>query len=203
MVGLEGWLGAHALPVIRVHGEIPDGRATAAPTHWQHHQPLPQRDSRMKRRHVLFAGTSALLLPRAMAHHGWGSFDESQPIYLEGVVKQVTWVNPHATLVIEMPANAALPADLASRKLPAQERAVDAAAILSKTRAAAKRGEWTVELAPLNRMQAWQVPETKVGERVALIGYTYANEQGPQRLRAEYLFAGGQAYGLRSLPVRG
>jgi hypothetical protein len=157
----------------------------------------------MKRRHLLLAGTSVLLLPRAMAHHGWGSFDESQPIYLEGVVRQVTWTNPHATLVIDMPASAALPADLGSRKLPAQERPVDAAGILAKTRAAAKRGEWTVELAPLNRMQAWQVPETKVGERVVLIGYTYADEQGPQRLRAEYLFAGGQIYGLRSLPQRG
>lgn len=34
---------------------------------------------------------STLIATAALAHHGWSSFDETKPIYLEGVVKNVKW----------------------------------------------------------------------------------------------------------------
>ena len=60
---------------------------------------------------------------------------------------------------------------------------------------------WEVELAPLTRMDAWKVPQIKVGETVGVLGFTFTGEKGDAVLRAEYLFVGGQAYGLRSSPA--
>ena len=37
----------------------------------------------------------------AWAHHGWSSFDQERPIYLEGRAADVKWRNPHAELVLE------------------------------------------------------------------------------------------------------
>jgi hypothetical protein len=50
-------------------------------------------------------------------------------------------------------------------------------------------------------MDAWKVAEIKPGETISVVGFGYPNEQGEPVLRAEYLFAGGQAYGLRSSPA--
>ena len=42
----------------------------------------------MQRRHVLIAPIGVLLLPAAHAHHGWSSFDQGRPIYLEGSARK-------------------------------------------------------------------------------------------------------------------
>ena len=76
------------------------------------------------------------------------------------------------------------------------------AAILAKTRLPeAAAGEWTVEFAPLTRMQAWGVREPKAGSRIEVIGYIAPKIGDGRLLRVEYLFADGKAYGLRSSPV--
>ena len=101
------------------------------------------------------AGAGLALPLRALAHHGWSSFDPGKPLYLKGRVKAVRWRNPHAELEIEPAADLALPPDLAKRQPPAQVSSFDGSAILSKTRPVeAGNGSWTVELAPLTRLQA-------------------------------------------------
>jgi len=45
------------------------------------------------------------------------------------------------------------------------------------------------------------VPQIKDGDTLAVLGFTFAGEQGAAVLRAEYLFVGGKTYGLRSSPV--
>jgi hypothetical protein len=160
------------------------------------------------RRHALatlasfVAAPLALVPPRAFAHHGWSSFDLTRPIYLEGKAAKVAWRNPHAELELELAAGLKLPTDLATRRVPAQSAQVDGAALL-KAATLPTRGEkrWQIELAPLTRMQAWKVPEIKDGDTVAVLGFTFAGEKGEAILRAEYLFLGGQVYGLRSSPV--
>ena len=155
----------------------------------------------MHRRHVLAAAPVLLSLP-AWAHHGWSSFDQNRPIYLEGTARDVRWRNPHAELKLELPADAKLPADLATRSLPPQSAPVDGAALLRAAQLPTRKDRiWDVELAPLSRMGAWQVPEIKSGDRVAVLGFTFAGEKGDAILRAEYVFVGGKAYGLRSSPV--
>jgi Family of unknown function (DUF6152) len=154
----------------------------------------------MKRRTLL---TAPLLfsLP-AWAHHGWSSFDLSKPIYLEGRAGKVAWRNPHAELELEVNAELKLPADLASRALPAQAAAVDGPALLKAAQLPKRKDKrWTIELAPLTRMEAWQVAEIKPGEPVAMLGFTFADEKGDAVLRVEYLFVQGKTYGLRSAPV--
>ncbi|MGL6110831.1 MAG: DUF6152 family protein [Rubrivivax sp.] len=155
----------------------------------------------MNRRQLLAAGTASLALP-AWAHHGWSSFDQNRPIYLEGRAAKVAWRNPHAELSLELPAELKLPADLASRKLPAQSAGVDGPALLKAAQLPTRKDRvWNIELAPLTRLEAWKVPEIKNGDTLGVLGFTFTGEKGDAVLRAEYLFIGGQVYGLRSSPA--
>ncbi len=156
----------------------------------------------MIRRRILLV-SSALVLPlAARAHHGWSSFDQTRPIWLEGRAAQVAWRNPHAELKLEVPGDAKLPADLASRGVPAQSAGVDGKALLAAAQLPKRRDKvWDIELAPLTRLQAWAVPEIKPGTALAVLGFTFTDEKGGAVLRAEYLFLDGKAYGLRSSPA--
>ena len=152
-------------------------------------------------RRTLVAAPLALAVP-AWAHHGWSSFDQSRPIYLEGKAVKVAWRNPHAELDLELAAGLKLPVDLTSRALPAQTAPVDGPALLKAASLPTRKDRrWEVELAPLSRLQAWAVAEIKPGETLSLIGFTFTGEKGAAVLRAEYLFVAGKAYGLRSSPA--
>lgn len=155
----------------------------------------------MHRRHLL-AGGALLALRPALAHHGWSSFDQGRPIYLEGRAVSVAWRNPHAELVLELAADLRLPADLTSRALPAQTAPVDGPALLkAATLPTRKDRRWEIELAPLSRMNAWQVAEIKPGDTIGLLGFTFTDEKGAPILRVEYLWSGGKVAGLRSAPA--
>lgn len=152
-----------------------------------------------RRQFILAAGSAAFVavLP-AWAHHGWSSFDQDKPLYLSGTVKSVRWQNPHAEFVLVVPKDLALPSDLSGRQLPAQSQAVDGTGLLKRAALPANAaGEWEIELAPLSRMNAWQVQELKPGDRIELIGYAL---EGKRVFRVEYLFASGKVSGLRSSP---
>ena len=154
----------------------------------------------MQRRTLIAAALAAPLAARA--HHGWSSFDQGRPIWLEGRATKVAWRNPHVELTLELPADLKLPADLAGRKLPAQSAGVDGVALLKAAQLPTRKDRvWEIELAPLTRIEAWKVPEIKVGDTVGVLGFTFTGEKGAAILRAEYLFVGGQVYGLRSSPA--
>jgi hypothetical protein len=157
----------------------------------------------MQRRPVLIAGVAAALTGRAaFAHHGWSSFDTARPLYLEGTARKVAWRNPHAELDLELPAELALPADLARRAVPAQTAGVDAAKLLTQAQLPRRKDKvWHIELAPISRMEAWKVAEIKPGDRLQMLGYTFADEKGEPVMRVELLFVGANAYGLRSSPA--
>lgn len=154
----------------------------------------------MQRRLFLFATLGATGLARA--HHGWSSFDQDRPVWIEGRVTQVRWRNPHAELQLEVPAGLALPPDLASRPVPPQAAAVDGRALLARAVVPTRKDRrWEVELAPLTRMQAWKVDPIEPGATVGVLGFTFRDERGDALLRGEYLFVGGKVYGLRSSPA--
>lgn len=154
----------------------------------------------IQRRTLLLAGAAAPITARA--HHGWSSFDQNRPLWLEGRAAQVAWRNPHAELKLELPADPKLPADLAGRAVPAQSAAVDGKGLLAAAQLPKRRDKvWTVELAPLTRLQAWAVPEIKPGSTLGVLGFTFTDEKGDAVLRAEYLWLDGKAYGLRSSPA--
>ena len=138
----------------------------------------------------------------AMAHHGWSSFDQGRPIYLEGKTANVRWRNPHVELSLELPETLRVPSDLAQRALPAQTAGVDGPALLARAVAPTRRDRrWDVELAPLFRLGQWPMPEIRNGDDLSLIGFTFKDEVGEPIVRAEYVFFGGKAYGLRSSPA--
>ena len=155
----------------------------------------------MIERRLFVAGSLGLALP-SWAHHGWSSFDQDRPLYLEGRATKVMWRNPHGEVELELPENPTLPADLKQRPLPRQSANVDGPALLAKAQLPTRRDrKWLIELAPLTRLQAWGVEEIKPGTSVAALGFTFTDEKGDPVLRAEYLFVGGKAYGLRSSPA--
>lgn len=156
----------------------------------------------MQRRTLLIAvaatGTPTLVL----AHHGWSSFDQERPIYIEGKVTGVRWQNPHAELDIEVSPGLKLPADLASRALPAQSAPVDGKALLARATVPTRKDKvWEIELAPLTRMEAWKVEPPGRGDTVSILGFTTPKEEGEAVVRAEYLWVGGRVYGMRSSPA--
>ena len=133
----------------------------------------------IRRRTLLLASAAAPLA--VQAHHGWSSFDQNRPLWLEGRATQVAWRNPHAELKLELPADPRLPADLAGRAVPAQSTPVDGKALLAAAQLPKRRDRvWTIELAPLTRMQAWSVPEIKAGAQVAVLGFTFTDETTPE-----------------------
>ena len=156
----------------------------------------------MKRRELLLAALAApaVGLPLlARAHHGWSSFDQERPIYLEGRVTRSRWQNPHAELELEVPAGLKVPAGLVQRAIPAQTAPVDGKALLAKAVVPNRKDrKWEIELAPLTRMNAWNVAEIKVGDSLSVVGFIFKEEKGEPIQRAEYLFIGDRAYGLRS-----
>jgi hypothetical protein len=159
----------------------------------------------MKRRNLVLCALATPALgawPSANAHHGWSSFDQDRPIYLEGKVLKVKWQNPHAEFDLEVPAGLKVPSDLAQRAVPAQSAPVDGKALLAKAVVPNRKDRrWEIELAPLTRMEAWKVAEIKPGQQLSVVGFIFREEKGEPILRAEYLFVDGKAYGMRSSPA--
>ena len=158
----------------------------------------------MQRRKLVISSAALLALPvlKAWGHHGWSSFDQGRPLYLEGKAAKVSWGNPHAELDLDLATDLRLPPDLGARALPAQSAGVDGPALLKAAKLPTRKDKrWQVELAPISRLQAWKVPEIKAGDTLAVLGFTFTEEKGEAVMRAEYLFYKGQVYGLRSAPV--
>jgi hypothetical protein len=154
------------------------------------------------RRYFLAASVCLPMTGLAYAHHGWSSFDQDRPVYLEGKARKVKWQNPHVEIELVLSTNLSIPANLAGRDIPAQTAPVEGKALLAKAvLPKRKEGVWEIELAPLTRMQAWNVPEIKVGATLAVLGFTFREENGPPVLRVEYLWADGKTYALRSSPA--
>jgi Family of unknown function (DUF6152) len=155
----------------------------------------------MQRRHFTASTATFIMLP-AWAHHGWSSFDQARPIYLEGKARKVSWRNPHVEFDLELPAELKLPADLARRPVPAQSAPVDGPKLLAAAQLPKRKDKvWEIELAPLTRIDAWQMVEIKPGTEVSVLGFTFGDEKGEAVLRAEYIWVGGKAYGMRSSPA--
>ncbi len=155
----------------------------------------------MQRRDFLLLSAGALAAP-AFAHHGWSSFDQGRPIYLEGRAAKVAWRNPHVEFDLQLADGLKLPAGLAQRPLPAQSASVDGAKLLAAAVLPARRDKvWHIELAPLTRMASWKVTPLRDGDAVAMLGFTFSGEKGEPILRVEYLFVGDKSYGLRSSPA--
>jgi Family of unknown function (DUF6152) len=150
---------------------------------------------------TLLSILSAFIATAALAHHGWSSFDETKPIYLEGIVKEVKWQNPHAEVMLEVN-GAAAPTALTRFAVPKQSANVDAITILGTAKPPTRKDKvWEIEFAPITRMDAWKVTTPKVGDKIAVVGYTFKDEKGEATLRVEFLIGNGKVTPLRSSPI--
>jgi hypothetical protein len=95
-----------------------------------------------------------------------------------------------------------MPASALSLERPKQSANIDAAAVLAKATPPTRQDKvWEVEFAPITRMQAWNMAEPKIGDRVAIIGYTFKDEKGTATLRVEFWLRDGKLIPLRSAPA--
>lgn len=77
------------------------------------------------------AGLGGLLLAGGMAqaHHGWGSYDSSRTLTIDGVIQKASYENPHGTIEIKAGADVwdvvlAPPSRMQNRGLPASALAI-------------------------------------------------------------------------------
>ena len=71
----------------------------------------------------------------------------------------------------------------------------------AKVRWANPHAEIELEVAPEPRLPADLKQRELPAQTAQVVGYTFAGERGDAVLRAEYVFVGGKAYGLRSSPA--
>ncbi|MCO4861973.1 DUF6152 family protein [Cupriavidus sp. WGlv3] len=113
----------------------------------------------------------------ALAHHGWGYYDTATPLYFSGRVVTVTWRNPHPQVTIEVEA-VTLPRNWNTLPIPPELAELDFAKTLAAVRASAPPGRWTLDLAPINRLERWGMPrEPRPGDRLEAIGFPSCNDR--------------------------
>ncbi|SMF48301.1 hypothetical protein SAMN02982989_2530 [Xaviernesmea oryzae] len=128
---------------------------------------------------LLAAGLAGV--PQVLAHHGWGYYDTARPIYLSGRVTAVTWRNPHPEITVENSAGA-LPPDWNDLPVPDELAELGFDATLQRARPAAQAERWVLDLAPINRLQAWGLPrEPREGDVVTAIAFPSCSEEGVAR----------------------
>ncbi|MGK9050255.1 DUF6152 family protein [Neorhizobium petrolearium] len=128
---------------------------------------------------LLAAGLAGV--PQVLAHHGWDYYDTARPIYLSGRVTAVTWRNPHPEITVENSAGA-LPPNWNGLPVPDELAELGFDATLQRTRPAAQAERWVLDLAPINRLQAWGLPrEPREGDVVTAIAFPSCSEEGVAR----------------------
>ncbi len=104
-----------------------------------------------------------MIAPAAVfAHHGWGSFDASKRVVIEGPIQVSEYANPHVTIKVK-----------------------------------AKDQTWTVELAPVSRMEARGATKD-----VVAVGKIVKADGNPAKshkdvMRAERITVDGKTYEMR------
>lgn len=122
-----------------------------------------------------------LASPLASAHHGWGYYNTARPLYLTGRVTAVTWRNPHPEMTINVVATE-LPVNWNDLPIPAELTELGFAETLRKVAAPDHSGAWTLDLAPINRLERWGLPrEPRVGDTIIAIAFPSCTEPGVAR----------------------
>ena len=57
--------------------------------------------NRLPKTALTAAVLAAAVVPAALAHHGWGSYDSNNVLTLNGTIRASTYENPHGTLNFE------------------------------------------------------------------------------------------------------
>ena len=104
--------------------------------------------------------------------------------------------------MVELPAERRLPADLSRpQRAGADARRSTASALLQPatlpTRATAAGRSSSRRC---RGCRPGRCPRSRPATPSAVLGFTFAGEKGDAVIRAEYCFAGGKVYGLRSSP---
>jgi len=119
----------------------------------------------------------ALLTPsRAMAHHGWGTFDTRHAYFVAGIVTNVRWGNPHSEVALRVQ-RTDLPANWTQRELPPGGNERNFRLTMASARSyVGEHQELHLVLAGPSWMQRWGLNRRlEVGESIEAVGYLDAD----------------------------
>jgi len=124
----------------------------------------------------------------ALAHHSWAGYDTSRTFYLAGTVRQVGWGNPHAELLLEVPADLAVPGGLSQAGISEGLEKVGGRQSLERATVPKNAGgTWAVELESPSYMAARGMGgPPRVGEQAWAVGFLSGSD--PRHLRVEAFF---------------
>jgi hypothetical protein len=115
----------------------------------------------------------------AIAHHGWGFYNTDRPMLFSGRLVEVNYANPHPEVTIEIAEGATL--DPTSLPVPDELAALGFANVVANARPAPV-GRWTLDLAPISRLNRWGMPrEPKIGDVVQAVGFPSCEERNVAR----------------------
>ena len=118
---------------------------------------------------IAFVALFAVPVPPTSAHHGWGFYNTDTPLLFNGRLVAVNYTNPHPEVTIEVVEGAEL--DPALLPIPDELAALGFASVAAKAKPAAA-GRWTLDLAPISRLNRWGMPrEPRVGDLVQAVGF--------------------------------
>jgi hypothetical protein len=155
----------------------------------------------MKIRLLLLGGLTALgFVASAHAHHGWGAYDTSRPLYLDGTVAEVRWRNPHPEVVIEVATNPPR-ANPANVPVPSEMEGFGFRDVLAKAQAPERGGRYTLDLAPIGRLASWGMSAPpRRGDRMIAVVFPSCSQPGSMR-PAVVVLANGTAVRQQSVPL--
>lgn len=143
---------------------------------------LPSNQSR--RAFILGACSVALFgaatwAPPAKAHHGWGFYDTNRPLLFNGTLVEVDYTNPHPEVTIEIADGVSL--DPSSLPVPEELSALGFADVVAKAKVASP-GRWTLDLAPISRLNRWGMPRApEVGDTMQAVAFPSCAEANVAR----------------------
>jgi hypothetical protein len=132
---------------------------------------------------IIAAAAAALVtvVGSAFAHHGFGGrYNLAEPVWIEGIVREAYFGQPHAELLIEVPAELSLPQD--APDLASAASFLDAAALTVLPETMGQTVE--VELPPTQQYFSLG-DRVAIGDRIAVVAVR--NCEPPHQLNGQWL----------------
>jgi len=127
---------------------------------------------------AIFASVWLLPAPSA-AHHGWGFYNTDAPLLFSGKLVEVNYTNPHPEVTIEVIEGTVF--DPSSLPVPEELAALGFAEVVAKAEVA-PAGQWTLDLAPISRLNRWGMPRApQVGDTLQAVAFPSCEEPNVAR----------------------
>jgi hypothetical protein len=143
---------------------------------------MKETDMNIRRKTTAALCAAALMVAQAFvaipasAHHGWGTFDTTKAFYIQGLVTDVQWGNPHSKVRLRIESTK-VPDGFTQRALPQGADEQNAKLTFASARPYdGEHKELHLILAGPGWMERWGLDRPlQVGEKIEAVGYVAAD----------------------------